>query len=111
MAPREPTFNTRPTIFVDSRDREDVFKNVARAVSAFREILPCYVPSRKGRVFHSVTRKPLTEEWLFEYLGKAIDFQHLYEEQGKDGQVPEWLPRMIVERGSEFSEHMWCGIY
>ena len=49
IGPTEPTFNTRPTIFVDSRDREDVFKNVARAVSAFREILP---------VLRSITQGP-----------------------------------------------------
>jgi hypothetical protein len=108
----EPTYNARPVVFVndDGSDphyipKEHVFNAVARAVSALKEIEACIVPSDIS-VRHSVTRKLLTEEWLFEYLAKAINFKHLYHEED-DGKVPAWLPRMIVERGKVFSAKMW----
>ena len=109
VGPTEPTFNMRPIIFVDSRDREYVFKHVAFAVSAFKEIQPCLVPSHTG-LRHLKTGNPLNEAWLFEYLNRVIKFLYLYDEE-KDGQVPDWLPPMMVARGREFSDHMWGGIF
>jgi hypothetical protein len=108
----EPTYNDRPVVWVQDDEnaeyfipRETVFTDVARAVSALKEIDAYIVPSDIS-VRHSVTGKLLTEEWLFEYLAKAINFKHMHREED-DGKVPTWLPRMIVDYGKEFSAKMW----
>ena len=50
-----------------------MFRLVACAVSVLKEIRPCVIES-DGVLRHAVTRQPITEEWLFEYLPKAIEF-------------------------------------
>ena len=84
---------------------------MALAVSALKEIKGCIDDTDGLR--HSVTGELLTDEWLFAYLRRAIDFRYAPQEEHrdgrneKDGQVPEWLPDMIVAYGQDFSEKMW----
>ena len=49
----------------------NTFKTVARIAMTLSEISPF---SRDRTLIHRVTKKPLTEEWLREYLAKAIHF-------------------------------------
>ncbi len=105
VGPAEPTYDARPQIIVEE-DREKVFRLVACAVSMLKEIRPCIIES-DGVLRHAVTRQPITEEWLSVYLPKAIDFLYMPPHDKQDGQVPYWLPRMILQRVQDFSDHMW----
>ena len=103
IGPTEPTYK-HPDIYVDE-DREYVFKKVARIAMTLSEISPF---SRDWTLVHCITKKPLTKEWLREYLAKAIHFHYPPEQQYKNGRVPEWLPAMMMERVEDFIHEMWC---
>ena len=83
----------------------NTFKTVARIAMTLSEISPF---SRDRTLIYRVTKKPLTEEWLREYLAKAIYFHYPPEQQYKNGRVPEWLPPMMRERAEDFIYEMWC---
>ena len=107
VGPTTPTYydDCKMSLLVPNReDREQIFKDVAGLVSVMKEIRPCILP-RHTALRHSETDNPLTEEWLFEYIGKLIDFGYMDSDE-HDGHVPEWLPRMIMEQPHKFSDHM-----
>jgi hypothetical protein len=102
----EPTrkIKSKSWVSLDERTKASVCAEVFRIVRRLSEISI----GADEFLSHSVTGKPLTEEWLAVYLDKAIEFRvldnngpnHYYDgSRYRVVPVPDWLSHAMLEPG------------